>query len=241
MLHETKGIVLRNVKYGETSLVVTIYTELFGLQSYLINGVRSEKRSSARANLYQPTGLLELIVYHHPNRNLQRIKEAKLLAGQHFQGSTVVRYAIGIFMAELIQKAITETESNTDLYHFFEESFLHVLQADEKSLAGFAIWFACSFAEHLGFGMQNNFSEQMPVFDLLNGHFTAEDDLHNTHRLDSVSSQQLSSILHGDQAGLHLNGKRRHELLMTCVHYLQLHIPHLAEIKSVAVLHEIMN
>ena len=41
MVHKTKGIVLRTVKYGETSVIVTILTELFGLQSYLVNGVRT--------------------------------------------------------------------------------------------------------------------------------------------------------------------------------------------------------
>ncbi len=38
-LHNTKGIVLRTVKYGETSVIVTIFTELFGIQSYIVNGV----------------------------------------------------------------------------------------------------------------------------------------------------------------------------------------------------------
>ena len=41
MLQKTKGMVLRNVKYGETSLIVTIFTEMLGIQSYLVNGVRT--------------------------------------------------------------------------------------------------------------------------------------------------------------------------------------------------------
>ncbi|MFL5786527.1 MAG: recombination protein O N-terminal domain-containing protein [Flavisolibacter sp.] len=36
MIHKTKGIVLRTVKYGETSLVVTMFTELLGLQYYIV-------------------------------------------------------------------------------------------------------------------------------------------------------------------------------------------------------------
>lgn len=43
-IHHTKGIVLRTVKYGETSLVVSIYTEMFGLQQYMVNGVRTNKK-----------------------------------------------------------------------------------------------------------------------------------------------------------------------------------------------------
>ena len=50
-LHTTRGIVLRIVKYGETSLIVTIYTELFGIQSFLVNGVRaSSKKGAGKAN-----------------------------------------------------------------------------------------------------------------------------------------------------------------------------------------------
>ena len=50
MTHKTKGIVLRTIKYGETSVVVTIFTELFGVQTYMVNGVRTTKKSSAKAN-----------------------------------------------------------------------------------------------------------------------------------------------------------------------------------------------
>src|SRR5580700_1042763 len=60
MIHKTKGIVLRTVKYGETSVIVSIYTELFGLQSYIINGIRtsSKKKGSAKGNLFQPAAIL---------------------------------------------------------------------------------------------------------------------------------------------------------------------------------------
>src|ERR1044071_7664870 len=77
-LHKTKGIVLRSVKYGESSLIITIFTELFGVQSYLVNGVRaSTKKGSGKANLFQPAAILDLIVYHNELRNLQRIREFK--------------------------------------------------------------------------------------------------------------------------------------------------------------------
>jgi hypothetical protein len=62
MVHKTKGIILRTVKYGETSLVATIFTEQFGLQSYLVNGVRTAtKKGTAKANLFQPSAILDLV------------------------------------------------------------------------------------------------------------------------------------------------------------------------------------
>ena len=60
MTHKTKGIVLRSIKYGETSLVVTIFTALFGVQVYLVNGARSQKKSGNKSAMFQPGALLDL-------------------------------------------------------------------------------------------------------------------------------------------------------------------------------------
>src|SRR4029077_17456426 len=99
MVHNTKGIVLRVVKYGETSVIVAIYTELFGIQSYLVNGVRAAtEKSPARANLFQPAAILDLIVYHNELKNLQRIKEFKW--GYLYQHvlSDVLKNSVALFM-----------------------------------------------------------------------------------------------------------------------------------------------
>src|SRR5882672_735328 len=75
-IHKTKGIVLRAVKYGETSLIVTIFTEIFGVQSYMVNGVRtSTKKGTGKANLFQPSAILDLVVYHNELKHLNRVKE----------------------------------------------------------------------------------------------------------------------------------------------------------------------
>ena len=72
-LQHTKGVVLRTLKYGETSVIVTIFTELFGIQSYIVNGVRvSTKKGSGRANLFQPSAILEMIVYHNEIKQIGR-------------------------------------------------------------------------------------------------------------------------------------------------------------------------
>ena len=99
-LHKTKGIVLRAVKYGETSLIVTMFTELFGLQSYLVNGVRtSTKKGSGKANLFQPTAILELVVYHNELKHLNRIKEFKWLGADAVKVKLTMGLAIPVRVA----------------------------------------------------------------------------------------------------------------------------------------------
>uniref|UniRef100_UPI0040478437 recombination protein O N-terminal domain-containing protein n=1 Tax=Roseivirga sp. TaxID=1964215 RepID=UPI0040478437 len=57
MLHTTRGIVLNYIKYGETPIIVRVFTEAFGVQSYIVNSARTAKGRGKMA-LYQPLSLL---------------------------------------------------------------------------------------------------------------------------------------------------------------------------------------
>ena len=122
MLHKTRGIVLRTVKYGDTSIIASIFTELFGVQSYMMNGVRSSKPKAAKGNLLQPGNILELVVYHNEIRNLQRIAEFKLgyiYTSLHFN---VVKNTVALYLIELLQKSLKQPEQQLELYYFTENT-----------------------------------------------------------------------------------------------------------------------
>src|SRR4030095_3209256 len=120
MLQKTAGIVFRTIKFSETSVVSKIYTERFGMQSYIINGVRSPK-SRFKASLLQSLSLLEMEVYYRENRNLNRIKEfqpAYIFKSIPFD---VVKSSVGLFMIDVLSKSIREEEPNTGLFQFIFE------------------------------------------------------------------------------------------------------------------------
>lgn len=146
MTHKTKGIVLRSIKYGETSLVVTIFTEMFGVQTYMVNGVRTSKKSSSKANQFQPTAVLDLVVYHSDNKSMQRIKEFSWAVLYENLLSDVIRNSIAAYMAELIYKCLKQPEANTDLFNFCEESFLQLDKAGKTVSANFALFFTLHLA-----------------------------------------------------------------------------------------------
>src|SRR6476620_4526349 len=98
MTHKAKGIVLRTIKYGETSVVVTIFTERFGVQTYLVNGIRTQKSIGNKAAMFQPAALLHHEVYYNELRNLQRIKEQSWALIYSSNLTDVVRNSIALFM-----------------------------------------------------------------------------------------------------------------------------------------------
>ena len=62
MIAKTRGIVLRNTNYSENSVVSKIFTEVFGVQSYLINGIRNNK-GAIKTAIIQPLNILDLEVF----------------------------------------------------------------------------------------------------------------------------------------------------------------------------------
>src|SRR3546814_17325010 len=82
MLHKTRGIVLKSTNYSESSVVVRVFTEKFGLQSYMVNGARTPQ-AKISTTLLQHLHLLDMVVYNRASASLQRISEAQQTPASH--------------------------------------------------------------------------------------------------------------------------------------------------------------
>jgi DNA repair protein RecO (recombination protein O) len=154
MLHKTKGIVFRFTKYGETSIIVNIFTELFGLQGYIVNGVRSKSNKSKIA-LYQPLTLLDLVVYHRAHANLNRIKEVKCLQPFQTISMDVKKSAIAMFINEVLNKTLREESHAAEVFDFLYRS-IATLDSLKDNYESFHLLFMLKLSRYLGFGAHNN-------------------------------------------------------------------------------------
>jgi DNA repair protein RecO (recombination protein O) len=243
-LHHTKGIVLRAVKFGETSLIVSIFTELFGLQSYLVNGVRtSSRKGSGKANLFQPTAMLELIVYHNELKQLQRIREFKW--GYLYQKvlTDVRRNAIALFMIELLTKCLKQPEANSDLYIFVEDAFIHLDKSEDAITANLPLFFTLHLAVFFGFRIDDRHSEKNHFLDLQEGCFVSERPSHPYFLEDKqagVTSQLLKVMHPSELVDIKLNHDFRRNLLLMFEKYYALHIQDFGAMRTLPVLKEIL-
>jgi DNA repair protein RecO (recombination protein O) len=244
-LHDTKGIVLRTVKYGETSVIVSIFTELFGVQSYLVNGVRaSTKKGSGKANLFQPSAILDLVVYHNDLKQLQRIRE---FGWDHLYQhilSDVKKNAVALYMVELLTKCLKQPEGHPDLFHFVEDAFLHLDESNETVTANFPLYYALHLPVFFGFRINDNSSEKNSFLDLQEGEFVAEAPRHSYFLEDKqaeVTSQILKTQRPDELEHIKLNHDFRRNLLFVYEKYYALHIQDFGTLKTLPVLREILN
>ena len=243
-LHKTKGIVLKAVKYGETSLVVTIFTELFGLQSYLVNGVRtSTKKGTGKANLFQPTAILDLVVYHNELKHLNRIKEFKWHFLYQHIFSDVPKNAVALFMIELLTKCLKQPEANPELFEFCEDAFMHLDESKGAVMANFPLYFALHLPVFFGFRISDDHSTRNSILDLQEGTFVAEkpDHLHFLEgRQAEVTSELLKMLRPEELEQIKLNHDFRRQLLFAYETYYRLHIQDFGAMKTLPVLREVL-
>ncbi len=244
-LHKTKGIVLRSVKYGETSVIVTVFTEAFGIQSYLVNGVRtSTKKGTGKAQLFQPSAILDLVVYHNELKHLNRIKEFKWLHLYQHIFSDVPKNAVGLFMVELLTKCLKQPETNQELFDFIGDVFLQLDESSGPVMANLPLFFALHLPFHFGFRITDNYSEQYPYLDLQEGNFVAEQPRHPHFLEDKQAAvvSQLLKVMRPDELGdIKLNHDFRRNLLHVCETYYALHIPEFGTMKTLPVLRAILS
>ena len=154
MLCTTKGIVIHHFKYAEKSVIAKIYTEKYGLQSFLMNGVRNAK-SKNKAVYFQPLSLVEINFFYKEKKSLQQLKNIRLERPYVSIPFNINKSSIAFFVAEIVYKSIKEEEPNTDLFDFLYQSF-QFLDLQDENYNNFHLLFLAQLCKYLGFYPQTD-------------------------------------------------------------------------------------
>jgi DNA repair protein RecO (recombination protein O) len=237
-LKSTRGIALRFTDYSETSVIAKIYTEQFGMQSYMLNGVK-RKKSSVKLTMLQPMTLLVLNAYHRPGKGLQRVSEIRCEPLLNSVALDMSRTSIAFLMSEVISKTIHENEPNKKLFDFIFDSVL--LLDSVNGTNSFTECFLLHLTSHLGFFPQENFSAEKKYFNLKEGLFVKQPPSH-PHWLDESLSELLFKIIKTpmEKTGeLQLSLSAQKNIQPALLMYYRLHLEGFKGIRSQKVLEEV--
>lgn len=237
MYTHSKGIILRTVKYSESSMILDMYTHEVGRKSYIISGIRS-KQAKTKAGVLQVMGLVEFISYSKETASLTRIKEIKADYLYHQIPFQVMRSCLGIFIMEISSKTIKETEANSSLFDFLRGSLLRLDQKKLQDLSLFHIQFLLGLSKHLGFAIQDNFSSELNMLSLNDGVFSSH-DFGTNYTLDAESSLGLIQIIRKEKT--RIPKTQRDRILDSLLLYYKYHIDDFGKIKSLDVLRSIFS
>ena len=244
MIHNTKGIVLRVTKYGDTSIIMSAYTELFGLQQYIIKGARvTSKKVANKGVFYQPAAILQMEVYHTPMKAMQMVKEVSWDYVYQNVYSDVLRNAVALYIVEVLQQTM-QPEPHPEMFYLIEDTFKQLDKGGAGLVSNLPIYFLIHLSQTMGFGLQGKYSNETPILDIKEGEFVSKPPAH-PYYLEAQTAQVASTFLqvqfYNDLETISLSGVQRKKILELFQLSLSWHYKKFSEIKSLPILQSILH
>ncbi len=240
MLYNTRGIVFQSYKYAESAIIVKMYTEEFGMLSFIVRGVNSKKTTLKKA-YFQPLTILDLVINYREGKELHNIKEIKVLHAYQDLTNNMVKRSILFFLYEILIKTLREETPNKLVFDWLFHS-LTWLDLTEKSVINFHLVFLFQFSRFLGFYPKFSEHDEVYYFDLQEGLFQKNQPLHPNFISGEIVKQLvvIGKSTFEDSHQIKLGNNHRRKMVDVLIQYYQLHMPNMHQIKSLEVLQSIM-
>ena len=239
MLTKTQAIVLHSLKYGETRLIVDMFTRSQGRQSFIVSIPKSVK-GKIKKQLFQPLTLLEIESDLRPKLQLQKLSDVRLASPFSSIPFDSNKLSISLFIAEFLYYALRSEQHNEPLFDYIVNS-IQWLDAQTDRFANFHLVFLMRLSRFLGFYPNLDHYQTGDYFDLRESVFLSTPPVHRDF-LHPQEAEKIQLMMRMDFPTMHLfrmSHQERNRLLEVSLIYYRLHLPDFPELKSVSVLQEL--
>ncbi|MBQ7142065.1 MAG: DNA repair protein RecO [Bacteroidaceae bacterium] len=203
MQETLRGIVLRTVKYGDTSIIVDLFTESHGRMSFMASTSRA-KRSVRSVSFWQPLSMVEFSAELLPNGGkLPRPSDVRTYYNYIDLPFSPIKSTLALFLAEFLSAALREEKENTPLYRYIESSLQWLDLADSPaSIANFHLAFLMHLSRFIGIypnlDVSGNLNPNPPLSAVNSPLSTVHFPLSTFHfQLSTLNSQLYFDLLAG--------------------------------------------
>ena len=238
MLTKTEAIVLHALKYGETRMIIDMYTRECGRLSFAVQ-LPKTARGKLKKQLFQPLTLLTIEADVRPQLQLQRLRSAAILTPLPDLQAHPAKLSISLFLAEFLYHALKGEQRNEPLFDYVASSLLWLDGAGDHT-ANFHLVFLMRLARFLGFYPNLDGYSPGCYFDLRASAFCQEPPVHRDLLLPQ-EAEKVQLMMRMDYQTMHLFRLSHHDrnrLLEIALAYYRIHLPAFPELKSLAVLQE---
>jgi DNA repair protein RecO (recombination protein O) len=241
MLEKSRGIVLNQIKYTDSGIVVRMYTRNFGKQSFLVRGMRNKKAGKHNI-LFQPMFILDLEMSYKASREMQTMKEFSVSFTPYDIHLNIKKSCVAIFLGEVLTSVLKEESPHEEMFDYIEESIIY-FDSCKDGYANFHIAFLAGLSGYLGFEPGRRVNADDLFFDMTNGVFVPIPPVHGNYANKEVSNilADFFEASYNTLSNITLNGIQRNEVLETLMRFYSLHLPGLKRINSLEVLKEVFS
>lgn len=234
----TEALVIGGLKYGDSSLIVHLFTHELGYRSYLLKGILTAKKGKIKRSFFQPLTQVQVVVSDKNPEQLGYIRDCTLLYSPLHQAGGEVKTALQLFICELLAGILkSETDQNKPLFAYLKTT-LNWLDSDYQ-LANFHIKFLLDLTRFIGF-YPNVQRLDSPYFDIESGCFSST--LPKGKNIQGRHLEQFKMFLgtkFDNALQIKMTKEERSDLLDTILLYYSFHLQGFYLPKSLPVLHEV--
>lgn len=230
---------LHSLKYGETRLIVDMFTRSYGRLSFIVSLPKSAK-GKMKKQFFQPLTILEIETDVRPKLQLQKLSDVRLLHPFSTIPFDPHKLSIALFIAEFLYYALRSEQQNVLLFDYVTDS-IQWLDGQDSRFANFHLVFLMRLSRFLGFYPNLDDYSAGDYFDLRESIFLSAPPVHRDF-LCPHEAEKVQLMMRMDFATMHLfqmSHTERNRLLEVALSYYRLHIPDFPELKSLSVLQEL--
>ncbi len=134
MLTKTEAVVLKSMKYGDTSKIVTFYSKEFGKVKGIAKGARASKNKFGSS--LEPLTKALLVFYKKEHRELHLISQCDAIDSFRHISEDLDRMSAGLAVLELVDQVTHDEERKPALY----DLLIDILAALDCSDKNFSIY-----------------------------------------------------------------------------------------------------
>lgn len=150
MIVETDAVVLHAIDYGDTSKIVTMYTQRFGKVKVIAKGVRSLKNKFGSS--LEPMTISSVVFYKKEHRDLHLLSKSEIAAPLNKIQADADRMFTALALVELVNMAMHDEEENGVVFAGLTEA-LRTIDASERNRINVLIAFMLKMFVQSGYGI----------------------------------------------------------------------------------------
>lgn len=233
MIETTKAIVINSIKFGDTSLITTCFTEQSGIKKYILKGILKTQKSKIKPAHFQPLTQLIITANHNNKGLLNTIKDVEIATFYNTIYTDIKKQTIALFLTEILYYAIQEEEKNKVLFSYLETAFLWL--DTHNDIANFHLLFLLNLSKFLGF-YPETINNVAPYFDLMDGKFSFKKSNHTFGGNELIQFKKLIGINFEVLDKVDFSASNRQNILTILIQYFEMHLSGFKKPKSLPVL-----
>lgn len=224
-------------KYGDTSLIVKIFTQQQGNQSFIVKSAY-RKNSRFAASYFSPLAVMDISYDDHNKGSLKYLKDItpRTTAAQMYYDPA--KSSILLFYNEILYKLLMDSGQDEVLFDFLQEEIAKV-HASSGNMAELPLRFLLRLSCVMGYEPEDNFSDSTPYFSLEECRFQPF-YMEDAGFLSRQQSEYLHLLLTCNEP-VPVSRGVRNALLKGLVAYFQMHNEQIRKIDSLEILSTVLH